>query len=110
MTNKSPFYWLAIATGSLTLATAAQAESTANVESLQTKVLAAACANCHGTDGRTSGAIPSIAGRPAFVLESKLQAFKRGEDQDATVMSRHASGYTDEELAALAQYFSNLGR
>lgn len=110
MTSKTPLYWLGAALTSLSISAAAQAEPAA--ADLQTRVLAAACYNCHGTEGRLSTAIPAIAGRPASVLESKLLAFKRGEKTgaDATVMQRHAIGYSDDELAILANYFSNLGR
>lgn len=107
--NNSALYWLAAALTSLALVSTAQADNTPSA-SLQIQVLSGACANCHGTDGRLGGAIPVIAGRPAGVLESQLLAFKRGEDPKATVMSRHASGYTDDELTALADYFSKLGR
>ncbi|WP_196257831.1 c-type cytochrome [Pelagibacterium limicola] len=69
-------------------------------------VLAGTCYNCHGTEGRSPGSIPSIAGQPYAVLLAQLQAFKAGEARNATVMSRLATGYTDEELEALARYFS----
>lgn len=81
-----------------------------NSNNLSLQVLAGACANCHGTDGRLGGAIPAIAGRPAGILEAQLLAFKRGEQPNATVMTRHAAGYSDAELAALAAYFSSLNR
>lgn len=71
-------------------------------------VLAGACANCHGTDGRSPGAIPAIAGQTFERLHERLVAFKAGEAPDATVMTRHATGYTDEELEALARYFSEI--
>ncbi|NLC10466.1 MAG: cytochrome c, class I [Gammaproteobacteria bacterium] len=108
-TNNPAFHWLAAVATSLALSSTAQADSSP-AASLQIQVLSGACANCHGTDGRLGGAIPVIAGRPAAVLESQLLAFKRGEEPKATVMTRHASGYTDDELAALADYFSKLGR
>lgn len=71
-------------------------------------VLAQTCANCHGTDGRSPGAIPSLAGRDFDLLSRRLAAFKAGEAKDATVMTRHATGYTDAELQALARYFSEI--
>lgn len=76
--------------------------------SAQTALLAASCANCHGTDGKLAGAIPAIANRPATALESQLLDFKHDEQTRATVMPRIAKGYSDEELKALAQYFSNI--
>lgn len=108
MKQQKIFYALAALAG-LSLTATAQADSI-SVQDLQIRVLSAACANCHGTDGNQGGAVPVIAGRPASVLESQLLAFKRGEDPKATVMPRHAAGYTDTELAALADYFSKLGR
>lgn len=75
---------------------------------LDLSVLAQTCANCHGTDGRSPGAIPSLAGRDFDLLSRRLIAFKAGEADDATVMTRHATGYSDEELQALARYFSEI--
>lgn len=80
---------------------AAQAES-------DVSVLAGTCFNCHGTEGRSPGAIPSIAGEPYAVLLAQLQAFKAGEAPGATVMTRLAKGYSDDQLDALARYFSEL--
>lgn len=75
---------------------------------LDLSVLAQTCANCHGTDGRSPGEIPSLAGRDFDHLAQRLVAFKAGEAKDATVMTRHARGYTDAELEALARYFSAI--
>ena len=108
-TTKLSRYWLLAATAGLAFGTA-PAETRSLSDSRQIQGLSAACANCHGTDGNQGGAVPVIAGRPAGVLESQVLAFKRGEDPKATVMPRHAAGYTDAELAALANYFSKLGR
>lgn len=74
----------------------------------EVSVLAGTCANCHGTDGRSPGAIPAIAGQDYDILREQLLAFKAGEVEGATVMTRHATGYTDEELDALARYFSEI--
>lgn len=71
-------------------------------------VLAGSCANCHGTDGRSPGPIPPIAGRPEAVLRVQLESFKAGKMPNTTVMTRLAKGYTDEQLAALARYFANI--
>ncbi|MCO6390985.1 cytochrome C [Aliihoeflea aestuarii] len=74
----------------------------------EVSVLAGTCANCHGTDGRSPGAIPAIAGQDYDILREQLLAFKAGEVEGATIMTRHATGYTDEELDALARYFSEI--
>jgi cytochrome subunit of sulfide dehydrogenase len=75
---------------------------------IDASVLAGSCANCHGTDGVSPGAIPSIAGQPYDVLLAQLQAFKAGEISGATIMTRIATGYSDEELEAIARYFSEI--
>ena len=66
----------------------------------QTALLAAACANCHGTDGQLAGAIPAIANRPASALEAQLLGFKHDENGRVTVMDRISKGYSDDELRA----------
>ncbi|PMR73261.1 c-type cytochrome [Billgrantia endophytica] len=76
--------------------------------SAQLDVMAGSCANCHGTDGRLSGSVPPIAGRPATLLESRLLGFKNDEVADTTIMNRIAAGFSDDELAALAKHFSNI--
>ncbi len=63
------------------------------------------CFNCHGTEGRVNSAIPAIAGRDKAYLEETLKAYKAGTKQ-ATIMNQLAKGYTDEEIAVLADYFS----
>ena len=72
------------------------------------KMLAGSCANCHGTEGRLTGAVPALAGRPASTLETTLLSFKHDDDASVTVMNRITRGYSDEELAALADYFANI--
>lgn len=84
----------------------AYAES--SLTEIDPSVLAGTCANCHGPDGRSPGAIPSIAGIPFEILLAQLQAFKAGSVPGTTVMTRIATGYSDEELEALARYFSEI--
>jgi len=64
-------------------------------------VLAASCVACHGTGGKSEGAIPTIAGQKAADLQKEMLAFRDGSAK-ATVMNRIAKGYTDPEIAALA--------
>jgi len=65
------------------------------------------CAACHGTDGKSPGAIPSIYRKsPAFISQALLD-FREGR-RPATVMGRHASGYSNEEIQMIADYFSSL--
>jgi cytochrome subunit of sulfide dehydrogenase len=69
--------------------------------------LANACASCHGPDGRSQGAIPSLAGRPAADFVAKMAACRSGGG-DATIMDRIAPGVSPAEVDALADYFSQL--
>lgn len=64
------------------------------------------CFSCHGTDGRSPGAIPSLTGRNAEQTLLLLNQFKSGQ-LASTVMNRHAKGYTDAELEAIANYIAN---
>ena len=76
---------------------------------LDASVLAGTCANCHGTDGRSPGAIPSIAGRPEALLLEQLRAFQsETPPASTTVMNRLIKGFSDEELVLLAQHFSKI--
>ena len=68
-------------------------------------MLSNSCAACHGTDGKSPGAIPSISGKSAQFLAQALHDFQQGT-RPATVMGRHATGYSDEEIRLIADYFS----
>ncbi len=83
---------------------AASAQTTFDVS-----ILAGSCANCHGTDGRSPGGIPSLAGRPEALLKSQMLAYKSDASPvGTTIMNRLAKGYSDEEIHALAVYFSQI--
>ncbi len=79
--------------------------ATAQQPDLQVRAWAASCAACHGTNGVSNSAIPSIAGQDKTVLLQKLLAYKKGE-LPATVMDQHAKGYTDAQLERLAAHFA----
>lgn len=70
-------------------------------------MLSNSCAACHGTDGKSPGSIPGIYGKSYEFIVQALTDF-REDNRPATVMGRHASGYTDEEIRLIAEYFSNL--
>jgi len=69
--------------------------------------LAAGCAMCHGTEGRPvpGSGFAGLAGRPAASIVAAMKAYREG-DRQATVMQQIAKGYTDAEIAALAEYFA----
>lgn len=70
-------------------------------------VLAGTCVNCHGPEGRSPGAIPSLRGHTASYLLQRLRAFRAGQAPDATVMTRLMKGYDDAQVEALAQWFAD---
>jgi cytochrome c553 len=67
---------------------------------------AAGCAGCHGTNGHSTGAVPSLAGRSKADLLAILEEFKAGKRKAATIMHQYAAGYSDAELERIAEYFS----
>lgn len=71
-------------------------------------VVAGPCANCHGPDGHSPGAIPSIAGMPQAEMEQRLKAFREESGAAATIMPRLMKGYDDAQIAELARWFSEL--
>lgn len=91
----------------LALALIAMAVSTvAHAAPPSAAMLSNACAGCHGTHGASAGpSMPSLAGQSkAFFIDS-MKKFKSG-DRPGTVMSRLAKGYSDEQIVAMAEFFS----
>ena len=84
------------------------AQDRQDISARQIELLAASCANCHGTDGRLETSIPAIANRSVRVLEAQLLAFKYDDQPQVTVMDRIAKGYSEAQLKALAEYFATL--
>ncbi|MDO5657965.1 MAG: cytochrome C [Paracoccus sp. (in: a-proteobacteria)] len=78
------------------------------IDEVELSVLAGPCASCHGPDGNSPSTIPSIAGHDREELKSRMLAFRAGEVASATVMPRHMRGYTEEQIDALARYFSEI--
>ncbi|MBC8338634.1 MAG: c-type cytochrome [Alphaproteobacteria bacterium] len=68
-------------------------------------VLANTCFSCHGTEGQSVGAMPTIKGKPAKYIETQLMAFRAGK-KSSTVMGRIAKGFNADEIKALSRYFS----
>jgi cytochrome subunit of sulfide dehydrogenase len=68
--------------------------------------LAAACAICHGSEGRavTKDVIP-LAGLPREHIATQMRAFRDGQ-RPATVMHQIAKGYTDAQIDAMAAWFA----
>ena len=66
-------------------------------------MLSASCEGCHGTNGNSPGSIPSIARKNADYIKLAMLEFRSGE-RNSTVMGRHMKGYTEEEIALIAEY------
>lgn len=67
--------------------------------------IAATCANCHGTDGRSVGGMSSLAGVPRQQIIDRMREFREGK-RPATIMHQLAKGYTDQQVEAAATFFA----
>jgi len=76
-------------------------------EDRRVRLLAATCITCHGPAGVSLGAIPSLAGQDASYLRDAMMEQRKGE-RETTVMRKYMMGFTPEEIAQLADYFSKL--
>jgi sulfide dehydrogenase cytochrome subunit len=96
---------LAVSLGGLAVSQSAVAEVTRG------QLMAQTCMACHGAvSGGPDATIPSLAnGYPRQLMIQNMKAFRDGT-RAATVMSRHALGYSDEEIELLADYFDTTRR
>jgi cytochrome c553 len=110
---RSTLAGLLLALGSLsTLAQQpAPAFAAPNLTEKGVRGMAASCAACHGTNGRAApgSTVAGLAGRSGDELVQVMAQFKAGQ-RPATVMHQIAKGYTEAEIAAMADYFSKLPR
>ncbi len=83
----------------------APATAPANPAATHGRVIAATCAACHGTEGRSHSAIPGLAGMDRAYFIKQMKAFKDGS-RAATVMHQHAAAYTDDEIEQMAAIFA----
>ena len=89
-----------LAAGTALLSTGAQADPRA-------RFMGANCSYCHGPEGKSHGAIPSLAGMDPGYFVQQMKAFRDGT-RKATVMNKHANGYSDAEFEAMAKYFAAI--
>lgn len=104
MSSSNRIMWLLPALVSGLLCTHVYGQS---AQELNTRALAATCANCHGTDGREVAGSGSarLAGQSSAFIVEQLQAFRSGS-RPATVMHQLAKGYSDAQIRDLAAYFA----
>lgn len=75
------------------------------------QALSAPCATCHGADGiALMPAYPNLAGQNEKYLVNALNAYREGQRQGgmAGLMIPMAKALSDEDIAALASYYSSL--
>ncbi|ACL59434.1 c-type cytochrome [Methylobacterium nodulans] len=70
---------------------------------LQAPPGASSCSGCHGPHGE--GAFAPLAGRPAEEIAAALKDYRAGT-RPATVMTRIAKGFSEEESRAIADYLA----
>lgn len=91
-----------LVSGWVCAAIAVAASQVVHAEPSRGQVLAAQCAQCHGTNG--TGGFESLTGRNAASLYNGLLEMKARPIEN--IMDRQARGYTDEQLWLIAQYFA----
>lgn len=79
----------------------------ASAADTRARFMAANCSYCHGPDGKSRGAIPNLAGLEPGYFVQQMKAFQDGS-RPATVMKKHAAGYTEAEFQAMAKYFASI--
>lgn len=67
--------------------------------------LAASCATCHGTNGKSVGGMMVLAGYPKEAMIQAFKDFKSGA-RPATIMHQFAKGYSEAQVGAMAAYFA----
>ena len=71
--------------------------------------LAAQCANCHGTNGKSMAEVPSLAGQAASVIVQKMKDYRDGK-LPASIMHQLSKGYSDEQVTLMADFFSKQAK
>ena len=70
-------------------------------------LLSMSCAACHGTDGKSPGAMPGLYGKSSEYIEDQMIHF-RNDERKGTVMNRIAKGYSEADIKLIASYFGKL--
>ncbi len=77
-------------------------------DSIAGKQKALSCAGCHGVNGLSNNPEwPNLAGQKAKYLEKQIIAFRDGKREDP-MMSQIVKGFSNDDAANIAAYFSNL--
>jgi cytochrome c553 len=66
---------------------------------------AASCSGCHAAKPNVDTPVPRLAGQDTSAMVAAMQAYRSGR-RPATVMARIAKGFSDDEIKAIAAWFS----
>ena len=80
--------------------------SAAPSTSLNGRLLASNCFQCHGTNG--TGGFDRLAGKSAREIYGDLKEFASGQEDADGIMAAHAMGFSDDQLRSIASYFSSI--
>jgi sulfide dehydrogenase cytochrome subunit len=70
------------------------------------EALAEQCGGCHGTGGASPGSIPSVGQKTSDFIKKYMMDAKAGaklNTAENTLMTRIAKGYTDQQIALIAE-------
>lgn len=79
--------------------------ATAHAEGPSVETIARNCMGCHGEGGVSPGNMPTIYGKSKEWTIQRLEEFRSG-DREATIMGRIMKAFAEEDIEALAEYFS----
>lgn len=71
------------------------------------QAMAQNCFVCHGPGAKGAAPIVGLAGQPKESIGQQLVAFKT-DRRVGTIMNRIAKGYSDDQIAAIADHLSRL--
>ncbi|AJY51352.1 MULTISPECIES: c-type cytochrome [Halomonadaceae] len=71
-------------------------------------LFADACAQCHGPKGKGMASFPSLSGRDAEYITSRLETYRAGEKvgSNSFLMIPNATGLSDDDIANLAAFIT----
>ena len=66
---------------------------------------ASSCSGCHASSSTAATPVPRLIGRNPAELIQAMSAFRTGQ-RPSTIMDRIAKGFTDDEIAAIANWYA----
>jgi cytochrome c553 len=103
--NSSLLVAMIVASAGLLFSTTTLAGEMTPEKKLQAASLAATCAHCHGTNGKSieGSAVTGLSNLSTEYIKTNMIWFKTGQ-RPATVMHQLSKGYTDEQIDIIANY------